>query len=381
MTHVLGRLWGLILHGSIIGLLIMTILPRVVAAHEVLPAVVDMEQHDGQLTFELRVNLEALLAGVDLSVPGTTEAAPEAAVYDRFRKLSSIMLEQRFQQFWPQMAKQITIIADGRPASLALVSTDIPATGDTGLSRTSLVRFTADLPEGAASVQVGWDGTFGPLVLRQNGVEKPYDGYLNPGSLSPTIRLDGGDEAGAVTTFVRYVPIGFEHIVPKGLDHILFVLGLFFFNGGLRPLITQISAFTAAHTATLAAASLGYVAVPASIIEPAIAASIIYIAVENLLSKGESRWRLLVVFGFGLLHGLGFASVLQEFGLPPQNFISALIGFNVGVELGQITVIAVAMVAVGVWLDRRPSYRRVVASVASGLIALTGMAWAVERLA
>ncbi len=178
------------------------------------------------------------------------------------------------------------------------------------------------------------------------GVDAPYDGYLEAGTLSDPITLAGGDQATGWQTLLRYIPIGFDHIVPKGLDHILFVLGLFFLSARMRPLITQVSLFTLAHTITLALAALGYVTVPGSIVEPLIAASIVYVAVENIFMKNLSPWRPVIIFGFGLLHGLGFASVLAEFGLPDGAFVPALIGFNVGVEVGQLAVIAVMFLCV-----------------------------------
>ena len=120
------------------------------------------------------------------------------------------------------------------------------------------------------------------------------------------------------------------------------MLGLFLLSTQLGPLLWQVSAFTLAHTVTLALGAMGLVTISGSIVEPLIAASIVYVAFENILARGLTRWRPFVVFGFGLLHGLGFASVLGEFGLPEAQFIPALIGFNVGVEVGQLTVIALA---------------------------------------
>ena len=252
--------------------------------------------------------------------------------------------------------------------------------GDVNLSRASDFGFSAALPPGAATVQIGWASQFGALVLRQQGVEEPYDGYLEAGAMSDPIQLGGGDRLTPWQGFVQYIPVGFDHIVPKGLDHILFVLGLFFLSTRLRPLLVQVSAFTLAHTVTLALGALGYVQIPGWIVEPIIAASIVFVAVENILSQGLSPWRPVIVFGFGLLHGLGFASVLGEFGLPDGAFVPALIGFNVGVELGQLFVIAVAFLLVGVWFRDKPWYRGRIAVPASAAIAAMGAWWVVERV-
>jgi hydrogenase/urease accessory protein HupE len=190
----------------------------------------------------------------------------------------------------------------------------------------------------------------------------------------------GGGAKGPWLTFADYIPIGFEHIVPKGLDHILFVLGLFLFDTRLRQLSLQISAFTAAHTVTLAAAATNVISIPSALVEPAIAISIIYIAVENILAKGASPLRLPVVFLFGLLHGLGFASVLAEFGLPERNFLPALLGFNLGVEIGQLTVVAAAFGLIGLWFNRHRLYRTLVVIPGSAFIGLAGTVWLVQRV-
>jgi len=208
---------------------------------------------------------------------------------------------------------------------------------------------------------------------------KAYTGLLSGGEISPPITAGGGTSEGGWQSFARYIGVGFDHIIPKGLDHILFVLGLFFLSARLGPLLWQVSAFTLAHTVTLALGALGWVNVPAQIVEPLIAASIVYVAVENIVSDGLSRWRTALIFGFGLLHGLGFASVLGEFGLPTAQFIPALIGFNIGVELGQLAVIAAAFLLVGLWFRDEPWYRRFIAIPASLCIAAVGAFWVIER--
>ena len=305
-----------------------------------------MTREGDQLSFEVRLNLESFVAGIDQTAVEDTNTAPQAADYDALRALEPAELEARFNDFWPTMAENITILADGAAVTPVLTSVSVDPVGDIEVTRASVLKFTAPLPADAQSVQVGWDSSYGTLVLRQMGVDAPYDGYLEAGSISDPINLDGGDQATGWQTFVNYIPVGFDHIVPKGLDHILFVLGLFFLSTKMRPLVTQVTLFTLAHTITLALAALGYVSISGAIVEPLIAASIVYVAVENIFMCNLSPWRPLVIFGFGLLHGLGFASVLAEFGLPESAFIPALIGFNIGVEVGQLAVIAVMFLCV-----------------------------------
>jgi hypothetical protein len=158
------------------------------------------------------------------------------------------------------------------------------------------------------------------------------------------------------------------------------VLGIFLFSLHLRPLLLQVTAFTVAHSITLGLSLYGYIALPASIVEPLIAVSIVYVAVENLITTELKPWRIYVVFAFGLLHGMGFAGVLTELGLPRSDFVTALIAFNVGVELGQLAVIAIAFLAVGVWFGKKPWYRQRIVIPGSLAIAAMGAWWTVERV-
>ncbi len=183
---------------------------------------------------------------------------------------------------------------------------------------------------------------------------------------------------GMVQTITDYLIIGYQHILPKGMDHILFVLGLFLASTRFRPLLIQITTFTVAHTVTLALAILGYIAVPGAIVEPLIALSIAAVAIENIFFDRLTPWRPAIVFGFGLLHGLGFAGVLTEIGMPQGQFITGLISFNVGVELGQLSVILAAWALLH-WFYSRPWFRARVAIPASAAIAAVGLFWTVQR--
>ncbi|NRA98823.1 MAG: HupE/UreJ family protein [Rhodobacteraceae bacterium] len=348
-------------------------------AHELIPSVADLSVENGEVRLEIDLNAEALLSGIDQSLHDDSTGAPAAPEYDRLRALPPEDISTLFIDAWPDLSAGLTLRADGAPLAPRLGVVVAPQAGDTTLPRTTRVRLSAPLPADAETLVIGWDGAYGALVVRQQGVEAPYSGYLTNGDLSDPFPIAGGGVASNSQTFMSYIIIGFEHIIPKGLDHILFVLGLFFFSTRWRPLIWQVTAFTLAHTVTLALATLGIVNVPGSIVEPLIAASIVYVGIENIFANGRSRWRLPIVFGFGLLHGLGFASVLGDIGLDPAIFVTGLIGFNVGVELGQLAVILVAYLAVGMWFGQKPWYRPFVAIPISLVISAIGAWWLIER--
>ncbi len=189
-----------------------------------------------------------------------------------------------------------------------------------------------------------------------------------------------------IETIGLYIKLGFIHIIPKGYDHILFVIALFLASRRWQSLLWQISAFTVAHTITLAMAVSGLITVPACIVEPLIALSIAAVAIENILVKDITKWRPLVIFGFGLFHGLGFAGVLSDLGLERGQFLTSLISFNVGVEFGQLSIIAFALLLVRLAQYPMPSlagestYRRLVVIPGSIIITLFGLFWFVSRI-
>lgn len=355
-------------------------------AHEVRPAIADVSLNGQTIEIEIEVNLEAILAGIDLSVTDDTNDAPaaQAAAYNALRALTEDALAARFEPAWPDLRNKLVLTVNGDSIAdrLAVTSISVTPEPDTELPRATLLTLEAPLDAGTTAIQIGWAPALGPLVVRQIGVpvEEAYTGYLTNGAVSEPISTSAGSAVSMAQTFYDFIFIGFQHIIPKGLDHILFVLGLFFLSLQWRPLVYQITAFTLAHTVTLALATLGYVTIPAFIVEPLIAASIVYVAIENIFSKGISASRPWVVFGFGLLHGLGFASVLGDAGLNPTLLVPSLIGFNIGVEIGQLTVIAVSFLAIGVWFGDKSWYRSAIATPASLLIAAVGAFWFVERV-
>ena len=189
------------------------------------------------------------------------------------------------------------------------------------------------------------------------------------------------DLAALSTTGVawEYFKLGYTHILPLGLDHILFVLSLFLLSTRLKTIIWQATAFTIAHSITLGLAMYGYIKPLPSVIEPIIALSIFFVAMENLLVRELRPGRIAIVFGFGLVHGMGFAGALTQLGLPPSAYLTSLLSFNLGVEFGQLSVILAAYFAVGYWFSEKNWYRARIVAPASAFIALIALYWTVER--
>jgi hydrogenase/urease accessory protein HupE len=177
-----------------------------------------------------------------------------------------------------------------------------------------------------------------------------------------------------------YFWLGFQHIIPQGLDHVLFIIGISLINTKLRTVIYQASAFTVAHTIALALSMKNIIVAPPPIIEPIIALSIVFVAVENILLRELKPWRLLLVFFFGLIHGLGFASALNEVGLPPGEFFTSILSFNLGIEACQVLIIAFLFSFLISPFKKKTWYRYRIVYPISMLIALVGGYWAVERL-
>ena len=363
-------------------------------AHELQPTIADLTVEQGTLTLDMRLNIEALLSGIDLDAVDDTNDADNVGDYDALRALPAEDIAARAAQLVEAWNTLPLITVDGADVTLTAGAPSIPTDTDIELARLSDWTLSAEVPQDAQSVTISWPDGAGALVLRQQGVEAPFTGYLDGGDTSEEIALGGGGQATWWGALASYIPVGFDHIVPQGLDHILFVLGLFFLSTKLGALLWQVSAFTLAHTVTLALGALGLVNISGAIVEPLIAASIVYVAIENIFSSGHSRFRPAIVFGFGLLHGLGFASVLGDFGLPEGQFVPALIGFNLGVEVGQLAVIAVA--ALIIWLATHAARMakldgleeevreydvmfRAVSITGSLIIAAIGIWWVIER--
>ncbi len=290
-------------------------------------------------------------------------------------------LDQRLGRLLGQLVDGAAVLFDGRPETGATARLAPPDPSDPP-GRTTVV-LSGAIPGGAHAFRFAEAARIGsyPLVLKTEGSESSVwqwqEGGAGPGTPFELAKTVVPPTRWQVIQL--YLALGYTHILPKGLDHILFVLGIFLLSRKIKPVLAQVTAFTVAHTLTLALTIYGVVSLPSSIVEPLIALSIAYVAIENLLTRELKARRIVLVFLFGLLHGMGFAGVLSQLGLPRAEFLPALVSFNLGVEAGQLTVIAAAFLLVGLPFRHRSWYRGRVVVPISCLIAAVGLFWSVQR--
>ncbi len=371
----------------------LLLLPAAFPAHGHLLNMTEMHlqgAQDGSAILEVRIDL-----GQSLMTP---EAYWQAALANGRKEQ-----KQHLEHAILALTDGLSVVADDRRANLTLRDWRLEAVSPEAIRnpltpQMATLRFDVNLRSAAKvevslteKLQVPW-----PCLLRVDipGVDLPVSRLLTDDvrSSRAVAMVSGADTGNAptlaqlassfqsVVPAITWVAVGFQHIIPRGLDHIVFLLGLFFLSLRFSTLLWQVSCFTLAHSLTLGMATFGLVQVPAAIVEPLIAASIIYVAVDNLYSERLARWRMMVVTVFGLLHGLGFASALGHVRVPEDTFLLSLAMFNLGVELGQLTVLACAFLVVG-WLRRWSAYQVRVAQPASVTIAGVGLYWLVKRLA
>ena len=358
------------------------------SADVVKPALVEINiDKERAVNIEVRASIEALLTGINAQYKNTQDA-PTAEEYDDYRKMPSDDLQLAFESFRQTFLRSVFLQAGNEKIMLAIAAVEIPPTGYTKVPRISVIKLTGQLPGKADSVQWYYPAKFGDNAVRVRQIDAENQQWH--WSQWQWLRNDEVSDSFSLTEIVAsqstleviasYITIGFEHIVPKGLDHILFILGLFLLSTHLKPLLWQVTMFTVAHTITLALSMNNIVELPANVVEPLIALSIAYVGVENILARSLHRSRLFLVFLFGLLHGLGFAGVLSDFGMPSDDFALALISFNVGVEFGQLAVILIAFILLRPWFKNQLIYRKIVVVPGSMFISVVGFYWFLERL-
>lgn len=337
-------------------------------------------------TVDITVDPESLLAKLEI----LANQPPSAPV-------SRDDLPTRIAALQRVLLANTRIAFDGAPteAAFAYLPAAAAAAPAAGGAPTAVVRLTGSVPIDAKAFRFTYALVMGSYPLTITGgaqSARSQTVWLAGGQQSEAFDLTNGfvpDPPSRLHVAMQYLVLGFEHIVPKGIDHILFVLGIFLLGTAWRPILAQVTTFTIAHSITLGLTIYGIVSLPPSIVEPLIALSITYVAVENLFTSTLRPWRIALVFAFGLLHGMGFAGVLKDLGLPRSEFLTALVTFNLGVEAGQLTVIACALLAVGWWrwrsteqasTEQASRYRRWIVIPASLLIAAVGAYWTIVRV-
>jgi hypothetical protein len=312
---------------------------------------------DGTYHIEIATDAAALLEKVEASA-----GRPPAPLEKTFRQRLTVA----FDGLEVHPAIEYSVAPPPDPASPALAS----------------IRLAGEIPRGAREFTWNYSWTFASyaLTVGSEGDEAAVTEWLEGGQTSSPIPLSAMAPPSRLTSAWRYFSLGFTHILPHGLDHVLFVLGIFLLSGRLRAVLWQVSAFTVAHSITLGLSMYDRLTVSPTVVEPLIALSIAYVAIENLFLSELKSWRVVLVFAFGLLHGMGFAGALREIGLPRSDFLMALLTFNAGVEAGQLGVIGVAFVLVGLQCGACAWYRRRIVVPASALIACTAFYWTLERL-
>ena len=377
---MLERLAKIVRRRCAVGVLLAALgaLPPTVRAHEFSFTDVRLElRADRTFVADVGCDVDALALGVSSS-------ADSAALAAEIEALSPAAREELVGRLGTLLKRRIRVRFDGTPApvEVTLPERGKPRPPEQLPSALGLVvRLTGRVPEGAREVTFFASLAFPQVrlaVARPGEAAGPME-LVTPGAESRPLALTGPSvPPGAGETLRRFLALGVTHILPFGLDHVLFVAGLALLSPRLAPLLLQVTAFTLAHTLTLALSSYGVVSLPSRLVEPLIALSIVYVGVENAVSPRLRPSRLVLVFAFGLLHGLGFAGVLAEMGLPDRHHLLALLAFNVGVELGQLAVIALVSGALALWALRGGDRRALVRTASLGIAAI-GLFWTVER--
>ncbi len=367
-------------------LLSLLVLASALAKADVVkPALVEISIFaDKKVEIVVNLSLEAAMTGIGTQYKKTTDA-PSSDKYDELRALDPEVLRNKFIKFEDKFINSIQFKVNGVLQDLQLDSADIDIVGYKKRPRKTILTYSAKLDEWPKIIQWQYATIYGDSALRyQVYKEDEYNWsqwqWLRDGDPSGVIDINHPEPLSDFERFIQFTGIGFNHVVPLGWDHILFIIGMALSSLLWRRLLLLVTTFTLAHTLTLGLAMYGVIEVSARIVEPIIAFSIAYVAIENLLAKQSIRRKSIVVFLFGLIHGLGFASMLKSFDMAPESFLATLIGFNLGVELAQIAIVLGVVVVLLTIRGLKLNYRKLAVMPVSILIALIGFWWGIERI-
>jgi hydrogenase/urease accessory protein HupE len=349
--------------------LVLLIAPSLLA-HEIATTRVHGTFHgDGTYRIDITLDPETLLDRLTLLANGPRTPPPA----------DPAELQRRIERHRALLLRQVAVLFDGARHTPSVQY--VPLVNEPS-KRTALIRLEGPIPTDARTFRWSYALPYSPylLTLEDEIVPGASREWIDGDATSTSFPLGKRTvEPTRAQTALLYLHLGFTHIIPRGLDHILFVLGIFLLSTKWRPLLAQVTAFTIAHSVTLALSLYQVMSLPSRIVEPAIALSIAYVGFENVMARTMKPWRIALVFSFGLLHGMGFAGVLTDLAIPRSEFVTALVAFNAGVELGQLTVIGIAFVMIASWARRKTWHRARIVVPASILIGLTGVFWTIQR--
>ena len=349
-------------------------------AHEIKPSIADFTYDQSYLNFEVRINAELILSNIDASNISNTNSSPLTEIYDRYRLLNKKDLENSILESWKDISSNIDVKINNKLKEIDLIKIDTQDVKSFEISRDTLISFRVLLNEESENFTFKWIKNYGAIILRENNDLKLEDElvteYLQSGTETDPIFFKENNFRSMFTSFTKFFVLGIQHIIPKGLDHILFIFGLFLFSSSLNKLIKQITIFTIAHSITLIFVSLSLIKINPQIVEPIIALSIVYVGLENIFKNYIKEYmRYVVILFFGLLHGLGFALVLSDIGFRSSKLFLNLISFNIGIEVAQISIILILYLLVAIKFARNKYYRIAFQIPSSILIAIIGLYW------
>jgi hydrogenase/urease accessory protein HupE len=335
-----------------------------VLAHPAPFSYLDLRLGQGQLEGALTVHVIDLAH--DLNV------TPEAALFD------VTLAESKRDAILSLLRSRLLLSADGQPLEMELLRIEpLPDRQALALH----MRFPTNASPGMLSLRCAlftYDPQHQTFLNVYEKEALTHQEIFNKDHT--TFDYFTGSRQGTLAVVKTFIPAGVYHIF-IGPDHILFIVGLLLMGGSLLRLLTIVTAFTIAHSITLTLAALDIANPPARLIEPAIALSIVYVGIDNLM-VGKAGWdvRAWIAFFFGLVHGFGFASVLKEFGLPSQALGWSLFSFNVGVEIGQICIVVIVASLLAALRSRNQALGQQVATVGSVIVILAGSYWFIQRV-
>ncbi|NOE16973.1 hypothetical protein GS634_02400 [Ruegeria atlantica] len=355
-------------------IVLLTLHPGSVKAQTAPPTVIDFWVKDDTLFLEVKLNAEAMLVGADPTQP---DAYSGNSKYRSLRRMVSSELEPQIRNF-VQVWKQNLVVEAPERLDLSYEGVRIPVVGDVEKVRVSKLLLTAHLSDQASNLRLTWPLQGGSVVLRQQKVVAPYTGFLAAGEISPLIPLQGGASLTTEQTLQTFLAKGISRFVQSPLKPTVVVLTLVMLTLSLRPVMSQVAFLAAGVFVGLGLDMYGVLDLPESLQDQALVASIIILALWNLVARRLQVWRLLAVLAAGCVYGLALASDLTKIGVPPDHLAPAVLGFGVG-NLLPVVFVAVLTFACALLVAGGSHRKRGRISVlASMLIAGIGVYWMAE---